>query len=125
MAAQRSLKPQPSEGVSLGSNPSGATHFNFISMRAIIYENGQVIVKRKRQRHYVLEYCKNKDVPTKIAYWEYILNPENRKKFEENIALLKYKFLNKKTHQELLGKYPDINMYNIKNKEDYELCDNV
>ena len=94
-------------------------------MRAIVYENGQVIVKRKRQHHYVLEYCKNKDVPTKIAYWEYILNPENRKKFEENITLLKYKFLNKKTHQELLGKYPDINMYNIKNKEDYELCDNV
>ena len=96
-------------------------------MRAIVYENGQVVVKRNRKRHYVLEYCKNKDVPNKVAYWEFILNPELRQKLEENNALIKYKFINKKTGWTLYGKHPDINMYNLKNgkAEDYELCSDM
>ena len=90
-------------------------------MRAIIYENGQILVKRKAYRRRVLEYCKNNEVADKLAYWKYTCLPEFRKELENNEKEIKYVFRNVKTGQLLYGKDPDINNYKyIKGYQDYE-----
>ena len=117
MVAQRTLNPQSSEDVSVGSNPTTPTNISYEKfMRVIIYDNGQILVKRKAYRKRVLEYCKNNEVADKLAYWKYTCLPEFRKELEE----LKYVFRNDKG-QLLFGKSKDINDYKyIKGYKDYE-----
>ena len=90
-------------------------------MRVIIYDDGQILVKRKAYRRRVLEYCKNSEVADKLAYWKYTCLPEFRKELEKNEQEIKYVFRNKKTGQLLFGKSEDINDYKyIKGYQDYE-----
>ena len=90
-------------------------------MRAIIYDDDQILVKRKAFRRRVLEYCKNNEVADKIAYWKWVFFPEFRKELENSEQAIKYVFRNKKTGQVLHGKEPDINSYKyIKGYQDYE-----
>ena len=90
-------------------------------MRAIIYDDGQILVKRKAFRRRVLEYCKNNEVADKIAYWKWVFFPEFRKELENSEQAIKYVFRNKITGQLLYGKEPDINSYKyIKGYQDYE-----
>ena len=89
-------------------------------MRVIIYDDGQVLVKRKAYRKRVLEYCKNNEVADKLAYWKYTCLPEFRKELENNEQEIKYVFRNVKTGQLLFGKSPDIKEYrHIKHYEDW------
>ena len=89
-------------------------------MRVIIYDDGQVLVKRKAYRKRVLEYCKNHEVDDKLVYWKYICLPQFRKELENNEKEIKYKFRNVKTGMLLFGKSPDIKDYkHIRNYEDW------
>lgn len=89
-------------------------------MRVIIYDSGQVIVKRKAQKRRVLEYCKNNEVADKLAYWKYTCLPSFRKELKKNEEEIKYHFRNVKTGQLLFGKSPNIKDYkHIKNYEDW------
>lgn len=89
-------------------------------MRAIIYDDGQILVKRKAFRKRVLEYCKNNEVTDKIAYWKWVFFPEFRKELENSEQAIKYVFRNRITGQVLYGKEPDINSYKyIKGYQDY------
>ena len=53
-------------------------------MRVIIYDDGQILVKRKAYRKKVLEYCKNNEVADKLAYWKYTCLPKFRKELKKN-----------------------------------------
>ena len=121
MAAQRTLNPQSSEDVSVGSNPTTPTNISYEKfMRVIIYDDGQILVKRKAYRKRILEYCKNNEVADKLAYWKYTCLPEFRKELEKNEQEIKYVFRNNKG-QLLFGKSKDINDYKyIKGYKDYE-----
>lgn len=87
-------------------------------MRAIIYDDGQILVKRKAYRRRVLEYCKNNEVADKLAYWKYTCLPEFRQALLDNEKEIKYRFRNVKTGQLLFGKSPNIKDYN--HIKDYE-----
>ena len=90
-------------------------------MRVIIYDDGQILVKRKAYRRRVLEYCKNNEVADKLVYWKYTCSPQFRQELRDNEQAIKYVFRNKKTGQLLYGKDPDINSYKyIKGYQDYE-----
>lgn len=89
-------------------------------MRVIIYDDGQILVKRKAYRKRILEYCKNSKVADKLAYWKYTCLPEFRKELEKNEQEIKYVFQNDKGWL-LYGKSGDINDYKyIKGYKDYE-----
>ena len=89
-------------------------------MRVIIYDDGQILVKRKVYRKRILEYCKNNEVADKLAYWKYTCLSEFRKELEKNEQEIKYVFRNNKG-QLLYGKSKDINDYKyIKGYKDYE-----
>ena len=89
-------------------------------MRVIIYDNGQILVKRKAYRKRILEYCKNSEVADKLAYWKYTCLPKFRKELEKNEQEIKYVFRNSKGWL-LYGKSGDINDYKyIKGYKDYE-----
>lgn len=89
-------------------------------MRVIIYDDGQILVKRKAYRKRILEYCKNSEVADKLAYWKYTCLPKFRKELEKNEQEIKYVFRNNKGWL-LYGKSGDINDYKyIKGYKDYE-----
>lgn len=117
MVAQRTLNPQPSDGVSVGSNPTAPT-----IMKTIILKDNEVFATRKRIKNSkILEICKNEEVQDKLAYWKYVCLPEIRANLTEHQNLVKFAFFNSKLGTTLYSVYDTKDKLNhIKNIKDYE-----
>ena len=117
MVAQRTLNPQSSEDVSVGSNPTTPT-----IMKTIILKDNKVFATRKKVKgSKILEICKNEEVQDKLAYWKYICFPEIRANLTKHQNLVKFAFFNSKLGTTLYSVYNTKDkLKHIKNIKDYE-----
>lgn len=91
-------------------------------MRIIIYDDGQVLVKRKVKNKRILERCRNDEIIDKVAYWKYVCCPEFREELRNNESELKYTFRNIRTGQIIIGKSPNIRDYKyVRNYEEWSI----
>ena len=96
-------------------------------MKYIILKGNEVLaVKKKVRNSKLLEYCKNKEVQDKLAYWRYTCLPEFRANLTEHQNLVKFAFFNPKLGTTLYSLYDSLDkLKQVKNIEDYGPITNI